>query len=866
MATLHIIIIAITSIFWLLITIILFNRLNNINMFFKTKYLKRTKEGVADLLQYECILENGIILLKNGSLMACFSYEGADLSLLSSEEQDYMTKCISRAIADLGTGWTLNFDSIRTECQTYPNRALSSFPHEVAFAIDEERRNLFESRGVMFNTTNFITLTYTPPLQLQTKFVDMMYDDNHEKNNEETIYQKNLNNFKLKTEQFLSILSTVFKLERLCSHDYIVEDGTAHKHDTFLEFLHYCITGKSQPITIPKTPISIDLIIGGEDLYTGITPKIGNKYISCISIDGFPPESYPIILTKLADIPIVSRFSSRFICIDKYEAETRLKKIQKKWQQKQRGLMSVVLNQPQTDSNTDHDAVEMTHDTIEGITLQKSDEASFGYYTANIVLMEEDTDILNETSLAIRKLITSLGFNARIETINCLEAYLGSLPGHTTENIRRFFISTLNLGDFLPKHTVWTGKEYAPCNLYPPNSPALLEGVTTGNTPYHLNLHVEDVGHTIIIGPTGAGKSTLLATLVAQGFRYEGAMMFVFDNRMAMYTLTKAMGGSHFELGSDTNAGLSFAPFNYIDTKENRQWLVGYVERLLQINGVVTNYAVVTMISNAINTLWEDKKGNPTIKHSITDFIAQIQNTELQAVLSLYDVNGAYGGFISSIEDNLELSYFTTFEVEKLMNMDDKIKLIVIDYLFRRIDLMLNGQPAFLVIDEAWVAFSNPIFAKQIVEWLKVLRKRNCIVVLSTQNLNDISTSVAENLLTELITATGSKIFLPNAAAMKPEFAKIYHKFGLNDQQIKVISNALPKRHYYHYTTEGARLFELSLGKLACSFVAVKLNELDTIKQYIAKHGQYWYRFYLTEQKNINISDFLTYFKQNQVA
>ena len=30
-------------------------------------------------------------------------------------------------------------------------------------------------------------------------------------------------------------------------------------------------------------------------------------------------------------------------------------------------------------------------------------------------------------------------------------------------------------------------------------------------TPFRLDLHVGDVGHTLVVGPTGAGKSVLLA-------------------------------------------------------------------------------------------------------------------------------------------------------------------------------------------------------------------------------------------------------------------------------------------------------------------------------------------------------------------
>jgi len=42
----------------------------------------------------------------------------------------------------------------------------------------------------------------------------------------------------------------------------------------------------------------------------------------------------------------------------------------------------------------------------------------------------------------------------------------------------------------------------------PKHSPPLLYAETTGATPFRLNLHVGDLGHTLMIGPPGAGKST----------------------------------------------------------------------------------------------------------------------------------------------------------------------------------------------------------------------------------------------------------------------------------------------------------------------------------------------------------------------
>lgn len=74
----------------------------------------------------------------------------------------------------------------------------------------------------------------------------------------------------------------------------------------------------------------------------------------------------------------------------------------------------------------------------------------------------------------------------------------------------------MNLADLMPLNTIWPGMNAAPCPMYPPMAPPLMHCITQGATPFRLNLHVGDIGHTFMFGPTGAGKSTHLALLAAQ--------------------------------------------------------------------------------------------------------------------------------------------------------------------------------------------------------------------------------------------------------------------------------------------------------------------------------------------------------------
>jgi type IV secretion system protein VirB4 len=89
---------------------------------------------------------------------------------------------------------------------------------------------------------------------------------------------------------------------------------------------------------------------------------------------------------------------------------------------------------------------------------------------------------------------------------------------------------------------------------------------TDGSTPFRLNLHVDDLGHTLIFGPTGSGKSTLLAIIAAQFRRYPDASIFCFDKGNSMFPICKAAGGTHYDVGGDDST-LAFCPLQRIDSK-----------------------------------------------------------------------------------------------------------------------------------------------------------------------------------------------------------------------------------------------------------------------------------------------------------
>ncbi|HAU1766404.1 TPA: conjugal transfer protein TrbE [Legionella pneumophila] len=792
--------------------------------------------GLVDLLNYAAVVDDGVIVGKNGSFMAAWLYQGEDIANTTDEAREMMAFRINQAMSSLGNGWMIHVDAIRRAAPGYSEQSASYFPDPVSKAVDEERRQYFESIGALYEGYFVITLTWYPPVLAQKRFVELMFDDSGEKLNQKAKTYQLIETFKQSCRNFESRMSAALHLERLGSELFINENNKVTQ-DNFLRHIQYCVTGINHPVNLPKNPIYLDALIGGQELTPGITPKIGRKFIQCVAIEGFPMESYPGILTLLTQLPVEYRWNSRFIFMDPHEAVAHFTKFRKKWKQKVRGFFDQMFN---TNSGVvDEDALSMVNDAQAAIAETNSGMVGQGYYTSVVVLMDEDRANVEKAALFIEKNINALGFSARTETINTMDAYMGSLPGHGVENIRRPLMNTMNLADLLPTSSIWTGENKAPCPLFPPYSPPLMHCVTSGNAPFRLNLHVRDLGHGIMFGPTRSGKSTHLGLLALSWRRYKDARIYSFDKGMSMYPTCKATGGEHFTI-ADKDSRLAFAPLQFLETKADRAWAMEWIDTILALNGLNTTPAQRNEIGHAILSMHQS--GSKTL----SEFVMTIQDEPIRETLKQYTIDGLMGHLLDAGSDGLGLSSFITFEIEHLMGLGEKFALPVLLYLFRRIETSLDGRPTLILLDEAWLMLAHPVFKNKIAEWLDSMAKKNCVVFMATQHLSHAANS---GILDIIVESTATKIFLPNLYARDPETRLIYERMGLNPRQIDIIAAAQPKRDYYYVSEKGQRLYQLALGPYALAFVgATDPDSIARMKQLEFKHGDAWVSQWLSEK------------------
>lgn len=808
----------------------------------------------GDLLRHESLIANGVILGKGGELMASFRYRGQDLQCASPEERLQISLRVNTAVKKLGTGWMWHVTNSRTESAEYAARG--AFQDPVTQAIENERRQQYQAEGMHYENDYILTMTYLPPLLLKGKLREMMFDDpdgGGQRGSAAAIAQKELDYFvKVATDVASELSTDLGGMEPMVTKfEYDNRTRRSERYDSQLSFLMWCATGIRQRVRLPAhaPAVGLDAIIGSQQFYGGIRPRVGAKYIRVVAIESPPEEGTEVgLLDMLNYVPVEYRWTTRWIARDPQSAKKVVDLAASKWRQKIRGFIDQVFGR--MNGPVDRDALNMANDAEAAVTDINSGEVSYGHYTSTIVLMDESPAKLDAAVAYLLKVLRYSGFAVRDEDINAVEAFLGSIPGHGYENVRRPLLHSLNLSHLLPLSSVWQGQPHNPCALYRhfygPDElpPALFYGAASGGTPFRVVLHNGDVGHTLVLGPTGAGKSVILGLMATQHFRYPRAKVFAFEKGESMFVACSAAGGKHYAFMSDEEAKIGLCPFARVDRAGERAWAADYIESLLTLNGVTVTMAMRKEISRSLELL----ATRPVHMRSFTDLTTLVQMPEIRDVLALYEAQLA-GGMLNAREDSISLGQFTVFEMEQLMELGDRHVVPVLLYLFRSVERALDGSPAMIVLDEAWLMLNHPLFEEKIREWLRVLRKANALVVFATQELEDLNKSVIKSTL---YSACQTRILLPNPAAVSEDGIKTYKDLGLSRREIELLALGTPKRDYFFSSPAGRRMFQLELGPVALAFIATSGKEDRKLaRKIMALHGENWVGEWLRE-KGVN--------------
>ncbi|MGN0902332.1 MAG: VirB4 family type IV secretion system protein, partial [Succinivibrio sp.] len=619
-----------------------------------------------------------------------------------------------------------------------------------------------------------------------------------------------LKNFTDSVNDLILGFETDFKLKPLA---FIKDDEGKIKGHEAVNFLRECIIGDRVNLNIISDDFYLDRLLSAYDFEPGFTPKIDTRYVAVSSVDGFPEAVSSCILKPLNSLDFEYRFSSRYIGKSYARSVIEVTQLRNMWKQKVLGFVNQFTGKK--DAVINENAKQCADDYLK---LSKDIELginTLGAYNATVLMFSSDMSTLEKQCKELSSTVENCGFSLRVETVNATDAYIGSLPGHTEENLRRVLFSNEITANLLPLSAPFHGDKYSNNPYFIKNgikAPCLMTVRLEDNSKGYLNLHIDDRASTLVAGPPGSGKSVLLGALMVSLLRYEDMSIFAFDKGGSFDALSKALGGVQINLYGESQ--VRFCPLADIDNEESLKHAKDFLVSLLTYRNFPVNASHLTALEETLKLFKQFKKNG----RSLSDFVSIVQDPKLKEVLETYTDGNDNSSMLDDFKNPPMLSPLTVFELGEFLEKRDDEIYPVLSCIFTLIKSAVEKQRASaIVIDEAWLMLKNKVFADEIVKWLKTLRKLNTTVIMATQSLNDFERS---NVTADILDCIKTRIYLPNQDATTKNLLPFYKMMDLNDKEIMKISKGVAKKDYFLKQENNFMPFELVLSRYELSVLS----------------------------------------------
>lgn len=775
---------------------------------------------LIERLNWYGLVADGVVLCKDGSLLAGWYLEGIDTESLGLSEVGARTAGFARVLREFRSEDAFWVDLARRPLRAYRTTE-RDFPPGVLQELEAERREYFEARS-QENYANAISLVYQwqpgPDLRLEAALEAFAGQC-------------------LTVETRFGALYRMRRMGRRIDVDAV--SAVPLGRDELVGRLASGLTGRFRRVNVPKVPVYLDVILRPEWIHEKPwdLPRVCGRPAAFVAIDGYPAQSTPEMLALLEDMPLEYHWTTRFLPLSGEGIRREIGRKSRGWGQAKTSVTSQISRTGEGRANEFTAAME---EEAQGTLAEvEAGDLRYGHFNATVAIFgepDESPERVRRTAAVLVEALGEQGYSARVETYNAFEAFVSTLPGHRLENRRRAIVSNRNFADLIPVSTIWAGEPLNPCDKFPPGSPALLRARSRTGEPYFFNLHSGDVGHTLIFGPTGAGKSVLLGLIAANFLKYPGAQVFAFDKGRSMQALTLAIGGAHYTLG---DGGTPVAPLAAIDDL-GAAWAQDWVEMLLRLARVEVEPVLSLEVRAAIEAL-AGLAGEP-----LAGFRSMVQDETIKAAVAPFVEGGAYAGIINGATDRIAFAPFTVFETETLFETAESAGLLTIDYLFRRIERRLRGAPTLVILDEAWSYLGHEVFRERIRKWLRELRKANASVVIATQFIGDALDSA---LAGALLQSCQTRIFLPDVDARGARDAEKYRALGLSEAQVELVATMQPKRDYYVVKPEGRRVVDFAIQPMALALLgATNTEDSARAAAMAALDPEGWWRRFIADR------------------
>ena len=132
---------------------------------------RRSNTRLADFLPWGALVDEGIVLNKDGSFQRTARFRGPDLDSAVPAELVAIAGRLNNSLRRLESGWAVFVEAQRHFAGAYPP---DTFPDAASGLVDAERRAQFEEAGAHYESTYFLTFLYLPPAEGTAKAERML--------------------------------------------------------------------------------------------------------------------------------------------------------------------------------------------------------------------------------------------------------------------------------------------------------------------------------------------------------------------------------------------------------------------------------------------------------------------------------------------------------------------------------------------------------------------------------------------------------------------------------------------------------------------------------------------------------------------
>ena len=726
----------------------------------------------SSLIAIEAVIDERTYITKGGHLLTALQIRGLDDECLDPAQRDQIVRRIQAAVGLLGSDFRLYQFMIKTDAGA-ARRGCSKLP--IAQVVFDARATQLESAGLCRIELYWVVVyegwtarsngghrAWSRPLSLST-----------------TAFQGSLSAQIDRSRQLLEHRVSAMTMQlRDIALLKPLDKGESFR--LFRRLVNYAPHKVTRAALVRDFSVDFQICNSALECYRDHL-ELDNFYVQVLTLKEPPAHTLAHMFRDLAKLPC------HFIVATEWKQEPdaaarRLIQTKRRHFHNSKASLLNYLGQ-QTDSKDiliDEGAAAVVRD-LGGAQAELEQGRHFGQFSLTVILYAEDPNAVRRGAAECYKVFATFGAELTDERYNLLNAFVATIPGNSDFNLRRIWLSDVNAADLALVCAPDPGNvrnEYLGADCL-----ATLE--TRQATPYHLNLHCQDVGHTLVLGATGSGKSFTLNFLVTQLQKYE-PFTFIFDLGGSYQTLTKALGGAHRRVAHEAN-GFSINPFVLPPTKENLQFLFSFVRVLAESNDYRMDGEAERDLYEQLENLYALE-----IEQRRLGTLAGIVNRRLGSALGRWVGSGQYGRVFDNSEDNLTLADFQAFDFEGMDKVPDLLEPLLF-YVLHRASAVVN-DPAnatrlkAIILDEGWRFLIHPVIRLYVLEALKTFRKRNALVILATQSGEDLLRS---EMLGPVLESCPTRVFLANPGADIEAYRRTFH---LNAAEADLIRELLPKR------------------------------------------------------------------------